>query len=128
MEMLMTMKLERRMIDNEEVPFLDFRLKDEERFIIYEDIGNLLGFKAYAPEMVEVEEGLDGFCRKIAKDDNHQRRNISHVKPQIIHSWMRKRFFGRMRESKVTDMELNWLYSALVKRQAIDPTIDGPYT
>jgi hypothetical protein len=30
--------------------------------------------------------------------------------------------FGRMRETKVTDTELNWLYSALIARQPIDPS------
>jgi hypothetical protein len=29
---------------------------------------------------------------------------------------------GRMRETKMTDMELNWLYSALIARQPIDPS------
>jgi hypothetical protein len=29
---------------------------------------------------------------------------------------------GRMRETKVTDMELNWLYSVLIVRQPIDPS------
>jgi hypothetical protein len=29
---------------------------------------------------------------------------------------------GRMRETKVTDTELNWLYSALIARQPIDPS------
>jgi hypothetical protein len=29
---------------------------------------------------------------------------------------------GRMRETKVTDTEVNWLYSALIARQPIDPT------
>jgi hypothetical protein len=29
---------------------------------------------------------------------------------------------GRMRETKVTDMELSWLYSALIARQPIYPT------
>ena len=27
-----------------------------------------------------------------------------------------------MRESKVTDQELNWMYAALMKKQVIDPT------
>ena len=27
-----------------------------------------------------------------------------------------------MRESNVTDQELNWMYAALVKKQVIDPT------
>jgi len=35
---------------------------------------------------------------------------------------MSKRILGRMRETKVTDLELNWMYAALVKKQAIDPT------
>jgi hypothetical protein len=35
---------------------------------------------------------------------------------------MCKRSMGRMRETKVTDMELNWLYSALIARQPIDPS------
>jgi hypothetical protein len=28
---------------------------------------------------------------------------------------------GRMRETKITDMEVNWLYSALIAKQPIDP-------
>jgi hypothetical protein len=35
---------------------------------------------------------------------------------------MRKRIMGRMRETKVTDTELNWLYSALIAKQPIDPS------
>jgi hypothetical protein len=35
---------------------------------------------------------------------------------------MCKRIMGRMRETKVTDTELNWLYSALIARQPIDPS------
>jgi hypothetical protein len=31
-------------------------------------------------------------------------------------------FLGRMRETKTTNTELNWLYSALIARQPIDPT------
>jgi hypothetical protein len=30
--------------------------------------------------------------------------------------------FGRMRETKVTDTELSWLYSALIAKQPIDPS------
>jgi hypothetical protein len=33
---------------------------------------------------------------------------------------MCKRIMGRMRDTKVTDRELNWLYSALIVRQPID--------
>jgi hypothetical protein len=35
---------------------------------------------------------------------------------------MCKRIMGRMREMKVTATELNWLYSALIARQPIDPS------
>jgi hypothetical protein len=35
---------------------------------------------------------------------------------------MCKRIMGRMRETKVTDTELNWLYSALIAKQPIDPS------
>jgi hypothetical protein len=35
---------------------------------------------------------------------------------------MCKRILERMRETKVTDTELNWLYSALIARQPIDPS------
>jgi hypothetical protein len=31
-------------------------------------------------------------------------------------------FLWRMRETKITDMDVNWLYSALISRQSIDPT------
>jgi hypothetical protein len=35
---------------------------------------------------------------------------------------MCKRIMGRMRETKVTDTKLNWLYSALIARHPIDPS------
>jgi hypothetical protein len=35
---------------------------------------------------------------------------------------MYKRILGRMRETKIIDMELSWLYSALIARQPIDPS------
>jgi hypothetical protein len=35
---------------------------------------------------------------------------------------MCKRVLGRMRETKVTDTELNWLHSALIAKQPIDPS------
>jgi hypothetical protein len=35
---------------------------------------------------------------------------------------MCKRVLGRMRETKVTDTELSWLYSALIAKQPIDPS------
>jgi hypothetical protein len=35
---------------------------------------------------------------------------------------MCKRIMGRMRETKVTDTELSWLYSTLIARQPIDPS------
>jgi hypothetical protein len=35
---------------------------------------------------------------------------------------MCKRILGRMRETKVTDTKLNWLYSALIAKQPIDPS------
>jgi hypothetical protein len=35
---------------------------------------------------------------------------------------MSKRILGRMRETKVTNTELNWFYSALIAKQPIDPS------
>jgi hypothetical protein len=35
---------------------------------------------------------------------------------------MCKRILERMRETKVTDTKLNWLYSTLIDRQPIDPS------
>jgi hypothetical protein len=35
---------------------------------------------------------------------------------------MCKRILGRKRDTKITNTELNWLYSALIARQPIDPT------
>jgi len=123
LEMFMTLEKTTEVVDDEEVPCLKFRLKNEEKVITYGEIGSLLGFKSNAYEMVQVEDGeLDEFWTKIVKDVNRQRKNISNVTLQIFHSWLSKRILGRMRESKVTDQELNWMYAALVKKQVIDPT------
>ena len=123
LEMFMTLEKITEVVDDEEVPCLKFRLKNEEKVITYGEIGSLLGFKSNANEMVEVEDGeLDEFWTKIAKDVNRQRRNISNAILQIFHYWVSKRILWRMRESKVTDQELNCMYAALVKKQVIDPT------
>ena len=122
LEMFITLKKITEVVDDEEVPCLKFRLKNEEKVITYGAIGSLLGFKSNASEMVEVEDGeLDEFWMKIAKYVYRQRKNVGNVILQIFHSWVSKRILGRMRESKVTDQELNWMYAALVK-QVIDPT------
>jgi hypothetical protein len=65
---------------------------------------------------------LDGFWNLISGEAHQQRNCICNPIIRIFHSWMCKRVLGRMRETKVTDTELNWLYSALIARQPIDPS------
>jgi hypothetical protein len=78
-------------------------------------------FQKGAPEQVEVHEGTwEGFWSMIAGED-HQRRNTTRNPIiQVFHSWMCKRILGRMRETKITNTELNWLYSALIAKWSID--------
>jgi hypothetical protein len=86
----------------------------------YELIRELLGFQKGASEKVDVPDGmLDGFWNLISGE---QRNSIRNPIIQVFHSWMCKRIMGRMRETKVTDTELNWLYSALIAKQPIDPS------
>jgi hypothetical protein len=82
----------------------------------------LLGFQKGAPEQVDVHGGtLEGFWGLTG--EAHQRRHSSrNPNIQVFHSWMCKRILGRMRETKITNTKLNWLYSALIARQPIDPT------
>jgi hypothetical protein len=89
----------------------------------YEHIRELIGFQKGAPEKVDVLEGmLDGFWNLISGEAHQQQNSIRNPIIQVFHSWMCKRIMGRMRETKVTDTELNWLYSALIARQPIDPS------
>jgi hypothetical protein len=89
----------------------------------YEHIRELLGFQKGAPEKVDVPEGmLAGFWNLISGEAHQQRNSIRNPIIQVFHSWMCKRILGRMREMKVTDMELNWLSSALIARQPINPS------
>jgi hypothetical protein len=78
-------------------------------------LGNCLVFKKGAPEQVYVHEGtLEGFWSMI-EGEAHQRRNsIQNPIIQVFHSWICKKILGRMRETKITNMEVNWLYSALI--------------
>ncbi len=62
------------------------------------------------------------FGNLISREAHQQRNSIRNPIIRVFHSWMCKRVLGRMRETKVTDMELNWLYSALIARQLIDPS------
>jgi hypothetical protein len=119
LEILMTMAP----IHDEEVPSLSFRLEGIQEMVPYENIRELLGFQKGAPEKVDVPEGmLDGFWNLISGEAHQQRNSIRNPIIQVFHSWMCKRILGRMREMKVTDTELNWLYSALIARQPIDPS------
>jgi hypothetical protein len=88
----------------------------------YEYIRELLGFQKGAPEQVDVHGGtLEGFWSMIAGEAHRQRNSIWNPIIQVFHSWMCKRILGRMRETKITNTELNWVYSALIARQPIDP-------
>jgi hypothetical protein len=83
----------------------------------YLHIKELLGFQKGALEKVDVSEGmLDGFCNLISGEANQQWNSIRNTIIQVFHSWMCTRILGRMWVTKVTDTELNWLYSDLIAR------------
>jgi hypothetical protein len=99
------------------VQSLSFRLERVQQVVPYEHVTELLGFHKGAPEKVDVPPGmLDGFWNLISGEAHQQRNCILNPIIRVFHSWMCKRVLGRMRETKVTDMELNWLYSALIAR------------
>jgi hypothetical protein len=109
LEILMTMAH----ILNEGVSSLSFRLEGVEQVDPYEYTWELLGFQMGAPEQVDVHGGtLEGFWSMIAGGAHQQRNSIRNPIIQVFHSWMCKRILGRIRETKITDMELNWLYYA----------------
>jgi hypothetical protein len=102
---------------------LSFRLEGVEQVVPYEYIRELLCIQKGAPEQVDVQEGtLEGFWSMIAGEAHLQSNSIWNPIIQVFHSWMCKRILGRMRETKITDMEVNWLCSALIARHPIDPT------
>jgi hypothetical protein len=109
LEILMTMAH----ILNEGVSSLSFRLEGVEQVDPYEYTWELLGFQMGAPEQVDVHGGtLEGFWSMIAGGAHQQRNSIRNPIIQVFHSWMCKRILGRIRETKITNMELNWLYYA----------------
>jgi hypothetical protein len=113
LEILMTMAP----ILDEGVPSLSFQLEGIQQVVPYEHIRELLGFQKGAPEKLDMSEGmLDGFWNMISGEAHQQRNSIRNPIIQVFHSWMCKRILGRMRETKVTNTELNWLYSALIAR------------
>jgi hypothetical protein len=66
---------------------------------------------------VDVHGGtLEDFSSMVVREAHHQRNNIQNPIIQVFHSWMCKRILGRMRETKITNTKLNWLYSALIAR------------
>jgi hypothetical protein len=102
---------------DDRVKSLSFRLEGIQQVIPYEYVRELLGFQKGAPEKDDVTDGmLDGFWRLISGEAHQQRNCISNPIIQVFHSWMSKRILGRMRETKVTDTELNWLYLALIAK------------
>jgi hypothetical protein len=108
---------------DEGVQSLSFRLKGIQQVVPYEYIRELLGFQKGASDKIDVPEGmLGGFWNLISGEAHQQHNSIRNPVIQVFHSWMCKRIMGRMRETKVTDTELNWLYSALIVKQPIDPS------
>jgi hypothetical protein len=99
------------------VQSLSFRLEGFQQVVPYEYVRELLGFHKGALEKVDVPpDMLDGFWNLISGEAYQQRNCIRNPIIQVFHSWMCKRILGRMRETKVTDTELNWLYSALIAK------------
>jgi hypothetical protein len=119
LEILMTMAP----ILDEGISSFSFCLEGVEKMVPY-DIWELLGFQKGAPKQVYVHEGtLEGFFWSMIMGGAHQQRNtIWNPIIQVFHSWMCKRILGRMRERKITNTELNWLYSALIAKWPIDPS------
>jgi hypothetical protein len=108
---------------DEGVQRLSFHLEGIQQVVPYEYVRELLGFQNGAPEKVDVPDSLlDGFWNLISGEAHQQRNSIRNPIILVFHSWMCKRIMGRMRETKVTDTELNWLYSALIAKQLIDPS------
>jgi hypothetical protein len=104
LEILMTMAP----ILDEGVQSLSFCLEGIQQVVPYEYIRELLGFQKGAPEKVDVpDDMLDGFWNLISGEAHQQCNSIRNPIIQVFHSWMCKRIMGRMRETKVTDMELN---------------------
>jgi hypothetical protein len=102
---------------DEGVQSLSFRLEGIQQVVRYEYVRELHGFQKGAPEKVDVPDGmLDGFWNLISGEAHQQRYCIRNPIIQVFNSWMSKRILGRMRETKVTDTELNWLYSALIAK------------
>jgi hypothetical protein len=119
LEILMTMAP----ILDEGVPSLSFRLEGIQQVVPYEHIRELLGFQKGALEKVDMpDDMLDGFWNLISGEAHQQRNSIRNPIIQVFHPWMCKKIIGKMRETKVTDTELNWLYSALIARKPIDPS------
>jgi hypothetical protein len=58
----------------------------------------------------------------IVGEANWQRNSIRNPIIHVFRSWMSKTISGRMKETKITDMEVNWIYSALIAKQPIDPS------
>jgi hypothetical protein len=108
---------------DEGVSSLSFHLGGHEQVVPYEYIRELLGFQKGAPEKVDVHGGtLEGFWRMIAGEANRQRSSIRNPIIKVFHSWMCKSNLRRIKETKITNMELNWLYSALIVGQPINPS------
>jgi hypothetical protein len=81
----------------------------------------LLGFQKGAPKQMDVQGGtLEGVWSMIAGGAHQQSNTIRNPIIQVFH--YAKGFWGRMRETKITDMEVNRLESALIAKQPIDPT------
>jgi hypothetical protein len=93
---------------DEGVQSLSFRLEGIQQVVPYKYVRELLGFQKGAPEKVDVPDGmLDGFWNLISGEAHQQCNCIRNPIVQVFHSWICKRIMGRMRETKVTDTELN---------------------
>jgi hypothetical protein len=106
---------------DEGVPSFSFRLEGVEQVVPY-NIREFLGFQKGAPQQVYVHGGtLEGFWSVIAGGAHQQRNSIRTPSSKYV-TLLCKWIFGRMRETKITNTELNWLYLALIARQPTAPT------
>jgi hypothetical protein len=87
------------------------------------DIRELPGFQKRSPgtsgcawrhmgRFLEYDRGRSIAKKKFYPEPHHPRVSLMDLQKDL----------GRIRETKITNMELNWLYSASIARQPIDPT------
>ncbi|GJM87559.1 hypothetical protein PR202_ga03526 [Eleusine coracana subsp. coracana] len=101
-------------MDDEGNDVINFHVRDVAYSIGIRELAMLFDFDEEAPVHSVAKEELDVFWFRIADQEERKRGHIKNPMIQVLHRWIAARTTGWVDSTNISDIDLRWLYNAIV--------------